>query len=119
MRLAVGIEMPAGAHAVAGAAVAHLVDVEAVRLPGLEVLREHDHAHLVADLLEGRLPHQHVERGDFTLVLVDAGTHGGIALRVQVDQQHTAFRRGQRRSKVDAGGGLADTAFLVGDRDDP
>jgi hypothetical protein len=52
VRLAVRVEVALGAHAVARAAIAGLVDVEAVLGAGLEPLREHDDAHLVADLLE-------------------------------------------------------------------
>src|SRR5687767_11901588 len=55
MRLAVRVEVSLGAHAVARAAVAGLVDVETVFRIGLEPLGKDDHAHLVADLLEGRL----------------------------------------------------------------
>jgi hypothetical protein len=45
--------------------------------------------------------------------LVDAGAHGGIALRVEVDQQHALVQLGQSGRQVDAGGGLADPALLV------
>ena len=52
------------------------------------------------------------------LALVDAAAHGGVALRVEVDQQHALGRVRQRGGQVDRGGGLADPAFLVGNSDD-
>ncbi len=36
-------------------------------------------------------------------VLVDAAAHRRVRLRVEVDQQHAALRRGERRREVDAG----------------
>ena len=41
------------------------------------------------------------------------------ALRVEVDQQHPAAELGQRGAEVDRRGGLADSALLVAQRDDP
>ena len=52
------------------------------------------------------------------LVLVHARRHGGVALRIEVDQQHLALGSRQGRSEVDGGSGLANSAFLVGDSDD-
>ena len=43
---------------------------------------------------------------------------GGVALRVDVDQQHLFARLGDVRRHVDAGGRLADAALLVGKRND-
>ncbi len=51
--LARGVVVPAGAHAVAGAAVALLVHVEAVLGVGLQSREARAHAHLVAVLREG------------------------------------------------------------------
>jgi len=45
--------------------------------------------------------------------LVDPRAHGGIALRVEVDQQHALFELGQACGQVDAGSRLADAALLV------
>ena len=52
VRLAVGIEVALGAHAVARAAVAGLVYVEAELAVGPEACNPGAHAHLVADLDE-------------------------------------------------------------------
>ena len=41
-----------------------------------------------------------------------------VALRVEVEDQHPEAHLGQRRAEVHRGGGLADPALLVGDRDD-
>ena len=54
MRLALRVEMPLGAHAVARAAVARVVDVEAVLAPRREAAHVGHYAHLVADLVEVR-----------------------------------------------------------------
>src|ERR1043165_79822 len=51
--LALGVEVALGAHAIAGRAVARLVDVEAVLLAGLEPAHVARHADLVAGLCEG------------------------------------------------------------------
>ena len=50
--------------------------------------------------------------------LLHAAAHGGIALRIQVDQQHASLRGRQRSGKVDGGGGLAHAALLVRHCDD-
>src|SRR6266581_6581524 len=54
VRFALRVEVPAGAHAVARAAIALLVDVEAVLLPGLEATDVRHELDLVALLGEGR-----------------------------------------------------------------
>ena len=66
----------------------------------------------------GRLAEQHVVDAECELALVDARTHGRIALRVEVDQQHALTDPGQSGGQVDAGGGLADAALLVGNAKD-
>jgi len=45
--------------------------------------------------------------------LVDARAHGGIALRVEVDQQHALVQFSQSRRQVDRGRGLAHPTLLV------
>ena len=47
---------------------------------------------------------------------IDPEAGRGVALRVEVDDQHALADRGQGGTEVDRGGGLADAAFLVGDR---
>ena len=61
---------------------------------------------------------QHVGGRGLQLALVDAAAHGGVALRVEVDQQHLLGRARERRGQVDRRGGLADSAFLVRYGDD-
>ena len=46
-------------------------------------------------------------------VFVHARTHRRIALRIDVDQQHTTVLRGKRSGKIDGGGRLADAAFWL------
>ena len=64
----------------------------------------------------GSLPAQHV--GGRKRTLVDAEAGAGIALRVEVDDQHALADGGQRGAEIDGGGGLADAALLIGERDD-
>jgi hypothetical protein len=56
--------------------------------------------------------------GDGMFFLVDATAHGGVALRIDVDEHHAPARPGQRGGEVDARRGLANAAFLIGDRYD-
>ena len=64
------------------------------------------------------LAEQHLAGAALELLLVDAAAHGRVALRIEVDQQHAALGRRQRRGEIDRGGRLADAALLVRDRDD-
>jgi hypothetical protein len=45
----------------------------------------------------------------------DAKPAGGIALRIEVDQQRRNLLRGERSREIDGCGGFTDTALLVGD----
>src|SRR6201999_2080720 len=51
------------------------------------------------------------------LGMTDAHAGRGVALRIEVDQQDAAAGRSERGGEVDRRGGLADPAFLIGDRD--
>ena len=42
---------------------------------------------------------------------------GGVSLRIAVDDEGALFGCGERGTEVHGGGGLADAAFLVRDRD--
>jgi len=66
------------------------------------------------DIANVGMPEQQVIAGEFDLVLVDTAAHGGIALRVEIDQQHAATGIRQRRCQVNAGRGLANATLLVG-----
>src|SRR5207248_11442588 len=48
----------------------------------------------------------------------DAGSDRQVALRVEIDQQHTFAGLLEGGSEVQRGGGLADSTFLIGYRDD-
>src|SRR5262249_35223873 len=50
-------------------------------------------------------------------LLVDARPHRGIALWIEVDQQHALILRGQAGGQVHRGGGFADAALLVCDHE--
>ena len=64
----------------------------------------------------GHLSHQHIVDAALQAVLVDATTHGRIALRVQIDQQHPLLHGRQRCCEVYTGRGFAHTTLLVGYR---
>ena len=76
--------------------------------------RRHD-----ANVGDAPLAQEHVVNGRRERALVDAGAGRGVALRIEVDQQHAALHRGQARRKIDGGRRLPDTALLVHDREDP
>ena len=66
---------------------------------------------------DGRLPAQHVEGRERPLV--DAEPRAGIALRIEIDDQHPLADGCERRAEIDGGRGLADAALLIGEGDDP
>ena len=93
-------------------------------LGGRQILiGRHQHEAAVLDRHQrfhgGAIAQHHLATGARLRVLVDAASHGGIALRIEVDQQHAPFGRRQRGSKIDGGRGLSDAAFLICDCDDP
>ena len=51
-------------------------------------------------------------------MFVHAAAHGGIALRIEVDQQNALAELCECRREIDRGGGFADAAFLVGHTED-
>ena len=72
------------------------------------------------DDLGERLPvHQNVVDAGHLGVMVDPEGRARIALRVKVDDEDLETGLSQRGGDVDGGGGLADAALLVGDREDP
>src|SRR5258708_4591640 len=58
-------------------------------------------------------PAQHVIHGAHGRALVDAAAHGGVALRIQINEQNTLAGLRERGGEIDARRGLADTALLV------
>ena len=50
--------------------------------------------------------------------LVDAEPGAGIALRIEVDDQHPLADGRERRAEIDRRRGLADAALLIGERED-
>src|SRR5882757_2451306 len=65
-----------------------------------------------------RLADQHVIGRAAAAAAINAKTGGGIALWIEIDNQHAFADRSQRGAEVDRGGGLADAALLVGQRQD-
>src|SRR5262249_50950993 len=71
------------------------------------------------DRLLGRFaPKEHMVHRGVEVGFVDAESGGGVALRIQVDEQGRALREGKPGCEVDGSRGLADPALLVDDRDD-
>jgi len=48
----------------------------------------------------------------------EAQAAGGVGLRVEVEKQYAAADSGQARRHIYRGGGFADAALLIGDRND-
>ena len=63
-----------------------------------------------------RFADQHVIGRAVAAAAIDAETGRGVALRIEIDDQHALADRGQRGAEIDRGGGLADAALLVGQR---
>ena len=59
-----------------------------------------------------------VLEGDIHLVFGDPHAAGGIALRIGVEEECSAFSDGEGRGQIDRSRGLADAALLIGDRYD-
>ena len=69
-------------------------------------------------LAQRRLADQHVIGRAVAVAAVDAEPGRGIALRIEIDDQHALADRGQRGAEIDRGRGLAHAALLVGERQD-
>ena len=52
------------------------------------------------------------------VLALEADAAGEIALRIGIDEQDALVGQGEGRAEVDGGGGLADAAFLICDRED-
>ena len=65
-----------------------------------------------------RFADQHVIGRAVAVAAIDAETGRGVALRIEIDDQHALADRGERGAEIDRGGGLADAALLVGERQD-
>jgi hypothetical protein len=63
---------------------------------------------------EALMSAQDVVGGNFAAFPVDSKARGGIALRIEIDDEHSFSDRGERGSEIDGGRGLADPAFLIG-----
>ena len=63
-----------------------------------------------------RFAEQHLIHRLFKAAFIDAATHRGIALRVQIDQQYTSTGGHQTGGKIDARRGFTHAAFLISDR---
>ncbi len=65
------------------------------------------------DFAQGFFAHQHVVARSHPSFAIDAEAGRGVALGIEIDDQHALADRGQRGAEVDGGGGLADAALLV------
>ena len=71
------------------------------------------------DVVDHRLAAQQVVDGAPLPADVESQPAGGVALRVEVDENDLAAHLGHRGGEVDGGGGLPDAALLVDDSHDP
>ena len=62
---------------------------------------------------------EHVVGRAVAALAVDAEPGRGIALRVEIDDQHMLADRRERGAEIDGGRGLADPALLVGEGEHP
>ena len=69
-------------------------------------------------LAQRRFADQHVIGRAVAVAAVDAETGRGVALRIEIDDQHALADCGECGAEIDRGGGLADAALLVGKRQD-
>ena len=67
----------------------------------------------------GEIVDQHVVDARRVRAVLDAERGRGVALRVEVDDEHPGAGPGQRCGEVDGGRRLADAALLVRDRQHP
>ena len=72
----------------------------------------------LARLGDRRVLEQDVVDAQVEGALVDAGAHGRVALRIEVDDQGAPAELGETGGQVHGGRGLADAALLVGDAED-
>src|SRR5262249_33137216 len=68
---------------------------------------------------QARLADQHVIGRAAPVAAIDAEPRRGIALRIEIDDQHALTNRCECRSKIDRCGCLADATFLIREREDP
>jgi len=64
---------------------------------------------------QARFTHQHIVGRAAAVTAIDSETRGGVALRIEINDEHLLADRRKRGAEVDRGCRLADTAFLVGD----
>ena len=81
-----------------------------------EVVRLGRELHVVGD---GRPLDQHLVSARRTRFMIDPEGGRGVALRVEVHDQHPLVTQRQCRRDVHRGRGLADPALLIGDHQDP
>ena len=65
------------------------------------------------DVAQGFFADQHVVARGHPSLAIDAEAGRGVALGIEIEDEHPLADRGQRGAKVDGGGGLADAALLV------
>src|SRR3954471_4794729 len=70
-------------------------------------------------VVDGGVVQDHLVHGGLQVPGVQPEAGGGIALRVEIDDEHAKALVSERRAEVHGRGGLAHTALLVGDGDDP
>ena len=70
-------------------------------------------------VLDRDVVHDHVVDRALDVAVADAEPGRGVALRIEVDDEHPESELGEGGAEVHGRRGLADAALLVGDREDP
>ena len=98
-------------------AVARLaeLELEAGQIHGRRRDRKPRHRGGNDSVAQRRFADQHVVGRDAAVAAVDAEAGRGVALRIEIDDEHTFADGGERRAEIDCRGGLADATLLVGD----
>ena len=69
-------------------------------------------------IFDQRRADQYIIGGNLALVAANAEAGAGIALRIEIDNQHALANGGKRGAEIDGGGRFSDAAFLVGNDED-
>ena len=78
--------------------------------------RHRGHDHRVA---QRRLADQHVVGRTVAVAAIDAEAGRGVALGIEIDNQHAFANRSECGTEIDRCGSFSDSTLLVGERQDP
>ena len=93
------------------------LEVEAGKIECRRYDRQMRHRGRHDNVAHRRFGGEHVVDGEAAVAPIDAEAGGGVGLRIEIDDQYLLVDGGERSAEIDRGGGLADAAFLIGDRE--